>query len=427
MFGIIKVPALGHKMTNDVHKLDSIKCPNCGQQIPVSEAIYHQIADQTRAQFKTESLEQQKKLVAKERELADKEKAIDQTVKEQVQSAQTKLLKEAEASARQSVGIEIEDLKRRAAEKDQQLELAQKSELELRAQKRSLEEREKTLELETARKMDEERQKIQEETEKRLQDAHRLKDAEKDKKIQDATRVNDELRRKLEQGSQQTQGEVLELELEQLISNAFPSDQLEPVPKGISGADAHQRVFNNSGHPCGSILWESKHTKAWSDGWIAKLKDDQRAVKADIAILVSEALPKDCKNFQQVNGVWISNPQCALPLAIALRSQLIEIEMAKMSAVGKNEKMEVMYRYVSGPEFKQRVEAIVEAFVDMQNDLQEERRSTERRWAKRDKQIQKVISNTGGMYGDLQGLIGTSLQSIPLLTSGDGDDEPGPQ
>jgi hypothetical protein len=411
-------------MTNDLHKLDNIKCPNCGQQIPVSDAIYHQIADQTREQFKTESLEQQKKLATKERDLANKEKAIDQTIKEQLASARSGLIKEAEATARQSVGVEIEDLKRKAAEKDQQLELAQKAELELRKQKRSLEEREKNLELETARKMDEERKKIQEETEKRLQDAHRLKDAEKDKKIQDATRVNDELRRKLEQGSQQTQGEVLELELEQLISNAFPSDRIEPVPKGVSGADTLQRVIHSTGHPCGSIVWESKRTKAWSDGWIAKLKDDQRTIKANIAILVSETLPKDCKNFQQINGVWVSNPQCALPLAIALRSQLIEVEMAKLSAVGKNEKMEVMYRYVSGPEFKQRVEAIVEAFVDMQNDLQEERRSAERRWAKRDKQIQKVISNTGGMYGDLQGLIGSSLQSIPLLTSGDSDEEP---
>jgi len=411
-------------MTNDLHKLDSIKCPNCGEQIPVSEAIYHQIADQTRAQFKSEFLEQQKKLAAKERELADKEKTIDQTVKEQVESARIKVLKEAEANARQTVAVEIEDLKRRAIEKDQQLEQAQKAELELRTQKRSLEEREKNLELETARKVDEERRKIQEETEKRLQDAYRLRDAEKDKKIQDATRVNDELRRKLEQGSQQTQGEVLELELEQLIANAFPSDRIEPVPKGVSGADALQRVINSSGHSCGSIVWESKRTKSWSDGWIVKLKDDQRSVRADIAILVSEALPKDCKNFQQINGVWVSSPQCALPLAMALRSQLVEVEMAKLSAVGKNEKMEVMYRYVSGSEFKQRVEAIVEAFVDMQNDLQEERRSAERRWAKRDKQIQKVISNTGGMYGDLQGLIGSSLQSIPLLASGESDEEP---
>jgi hypothetical protein len=411
-------------MTNSIHKLDSIRCPNCGEQIPVSEAIYHQIADQTRAEFKTESLEQQKKLAAKERELADKEKTIEQTVKEHVESARIKLLKEAEASARQSVSVEIEDLKRRADERGQQLEVAQKAELELRKQKRELEDREKNLELETTRKMDEERKTIQEETEKRLQDAHRLKDAEKDKKIQDATRVNDELRRKLEQGSQQTQGEVLELELEQLLSNAFPSDRIEPVPKGVSGADALQRVINNAGHHCGTIVWESKRTKAWSDGWISKLKDNQRSVKADIAILVSEALPKECKNFQQTNGIWISSPQCALPLAIALRSQLVEVEMAKLSAVGKNEKMEVMYRYVSGPEFKQRVEAIVEAFVDMQNDLQEEKRSAERRWAKRDKQIQKVISNTGGMYGDLQGLIGSSLQSIPLLSSGESNEKP---
>ena len=178
--------------------------------------------------------------------------------------------------------------------------------------------------------------------------------------------------------------------------------------------------MSKTGHVCGTIVWESKRTKAWSDGWLIKLKDDQRSVKADIAVLVSEALPKDCRGFGQYEGIWVSGSQSAISLAVALRSQLVEVAMTKLAAVGKNEKMEILYQYLSGAEFRQRVEAIVEAFVAMQKDLQEERRVTERRWARREKQIQKVISNTSGMYGDFQGLIGSSLQTIPLLGSGHG-------
>jgi hypothetical protein len=232
-------------------------------------------------------------------------------------------------------------------------------------------------------------------------------------------KANDELRRKLQQGSQQLQGEVLELALEDLISQTFPSDLVQPVPKGISGVDIIQRVQNPNGDLAGSIIWESKRTKAWSDSWIQKIKDDQRQAKADIAIIVSDALPKDCSHFKQISGIWVTHPRCAVHLASALRLLLLEVASAKRAAVGKNEKMEILYAYLSGIEFRQRVDAIVEAFVTMQDDLQEERRSTERRWAKREKTIQRVISNTSGMYGDLQGLVGSSLATIPALACGD--------
>lgn len=205
----------------------------------------------------------------------------------------------------------------------------------------------------------------------------------------------------------------------ELIRSSFTTDIIEPVPKGMNGADVIHKVINKRGESCGVIVWESKHTKAWTDSWIQKLKDDLRLVKGDVAILVTEVLPKDVKNFGLVNGVWVTNSQCALGLASAVRGQLIEVAMTKLSAVGKNEKMEILYRYLSGSEFRQRVEAIVEGFVDMQKDLQAERRSTELRWAKQEKRIQKVIANTAGMYGDLHGLIGSSLQSIPALTTGE--------
>jgi hypothetical protein len=396
--------------------LDKLKCPNCGEMIPVSEAISHQIVERTREQLKKEGLAQQQAINAKGRELLDREEALDRTVQDRVKAQQAEIELQARATAKAAISVELDDLRRQAAEKDHQLAKAQQAELEVRARTRALEEKERTVELEIARRLDQEASKVRDETARRLSEEYRLKDAEKDKKLQDAIKANEELRRRLQQGSQQTQGEVLELELETLIKNTFPLDHVEPVPKGAIGADLIQRVIDKVGHPCGSIVWEAKRTKAWNDGWIQKLKDDQRLVKAELAILLTEVLPKDCGNFGQVSGVWVTNPQCAMSLAIALRSQLIEIERTKLAAVGKNEKMEVLYRYLSGSEFKQRVEAVVEAFIEMQEDLQEERRIFERRWSKREKQIQRVISNTSGMYGDFQGLIGASLQSIPALS-----------
>jgi hypothetical protein len=404
-------------MADDI-PLDDIKCPNCGELIPISQTIYQQIADRARDQLKAETLEQRKALTLKEKELRERENAIEQTVAEQLTLARGQLQKDADKRAWDALAVEIADLRQQAAENRHQLETARQSELELRKQKRELQDRERALELETARRIDAERHKIRDETMKRLQEEHWLRDAEKDKKLQDVLKANEELRRKLEGGSQQIQGEVLELELEALLRTAFPIDEIEPVPKGVVGADVVQKVINKSGHHCGTILWELKRTKAWSDAWLAKLKDDMRLAKADLGIIVSEALPKDCTNFKQMNGLWVSNPQCAINLAIALRLQLEQVATTRLAAIGKNEKMEVIYHYLSGAEFRQRVEAIVEAFIDLQDDLLEERRVAERRWSRREKQIQKVISNTAGMYGDLQGLIGSSLQNIPALTAG---------
>ena len=364
-------------------------------------------------------MEAKRLLAARERELDEKAAAFDQTISDRLAAERANLSKEIEAQLRSGLSTEIADLKRQADERSERLAKAQAVELELRTEKRNLEEREKARDLEMARKLDEERVRLQLEISTRLEEEHARQVAEKDKRLSDAMKANDELRRKLQQGSQQLQGEVLELALEDLISQTFPSDLVQPVPKGINGADIIQRVQNPNGDLAGSIIWESKRTKAWSDGWIQKIKDDQRQAKADIAILVSDALLKDCNHFKQVGGIWVTHPRCAIHLASALRLLLLEVASAKRAAVGKNEKMEILYAYLSGIEFRQKVDAIVEAFVAMQEDLQEERRSTERRWAKREKTIQKVISNTSGMYGDLQGLVGSSLATIPALTSGD--------
>ncbi|MEW6616793.1 MAG: DUF2130 domain-containing protein [Thermodesulfobacteriota bacterium] len=228
-------------------------------------------------------------------------------------------------------------------------------------------------------------------------------------------------RRKAEQGSMQTQGEVLELDLEAHLKICFPVDEIEPVPKGMRGADILQKVYSRSGQHCGAIIWETKHTKAWSDGWLSKLKDDQRDVKAEIAVIVTEALPKGINSFAQLEGVWVTNFMLASSLAEVLREGLIELSQAKLSAIGKNEKVEAIYNYLSGPEFKQKVEAIVEAFKSMKEDLDQEKRAMTRIWAKREKQIERVIMNTAGMYGDMQGIIGATLPQIKILEIGAGD------
>jgi len=299
-------------VANEETGFGTIKCPGCGEAIPISEAIHHQIAERTRQEFKDEALEGKRVLAARERELNEKSAALDKTISDRLAAERANLAKEIEAQLRSGLSTEIADLRRQADERSERLAKAQEIELALRTEKRNLEEREKTRDLEMARKLDDERVRLQQEISMRLEEEHARQVAEKDKRLSDAMKANDELRRKLQQGSQQLQGEVLELALEDLISQTFPSDLVQPVPKGVNGADIIQRVQNPNGDPAGSIIWESKRTKAWSDGWIQKIKDDQRQAKADIAILVSDALPKDCNHFKQVGGIWVT---LALPAA----------------------------------------------------------------------------------------------------------------
>jgi hypothetical protein len=407
----------GDPMKSDTATLDSIDCPNCGHAIPVSEVLSHQIAERARAESSAEIARLKSSLARKEQDIQERESKLDEAVKTRVATLTAGIEQEARAKARGSVSTEIADLKNQLIEASQQRDLAQKAELEARKRAREFDERAKNLDLEAARKIDTERQKIQAEATRRADEQYQFKLLEKEKQIQDAKRANDELKRKLEQGSQQAQGEVLELQLEELLRSTFPMDQIEPVPKGLNGADIVQKVMSRSGRLCGTILWESKRTKVFSEPWLQKLKDDQRKLTAEIAVLVSEALPKDCSTFSYMNDVWISNPQCAVSLAAALRIQLLNVAGARVAAAGAKQKSEILYEYVvASTQFRQRVEAIAEAFIGMQAGLQDEKRATQRQWAKREKQIEQVISNTAGMYGELQAL--TGLPDLAALSGG---------
>lgn len=346
-----------------------------------------------------------------EKKLADKEKEIRTSVDTEKKAVEEKARKQAE----QAYSVELKDAKEQLKEKSKQLEESQQQELALRKRQRELEEREKSLELEAMRKVDSEKDKITEEANRQFEEKHRLKDAEKDKKLTDMTRQIDDLKRKAEQGSQQAQGEILELDLESRLHSKFPIDDIEPIQKGVKGGDALETVKSQLGHVCGKILWESKRRKAWSDEWIQKAKDDQLVAKADLVVIMTEVLPKGVQQFEQINGVWITDIYSAINLAIALRSGIIQVARERESQIGKQEKMEVVYNYLIGPEFKNRVEAIVGSFVSMKVALDKEKRSMEKIWAKREKQIERVIHNISGMHGDLEGIAGNALPAIKLL------------
>ena len=389
--------------------LDKIKCPKCGAIIPITETLQHQLTEGARKEMEDES---KKALINKEAEL-----------RRHFSQQKAKLEEAAKKKAESALSMEMRDLRSQLREQEAKLQESQKAELSLRKRERELEAAMKSMELEVARKVDAERGKIAEEVSKRITEENRMRELEKEKQINDLRRQIDDLKRKAEQGSQQLQGEVQELDLEAVLKEQFPYDTIRPVPKGVGGADVIQEVISSTGNSCGAIVWESKRTKGWSSGWIPKLKDDQRAVGADVAVLVTEVLPKGVRGFALQDGIWVADYPSVPGLATALREGLIHVARIKRATEGKDEKMEILFRYLTGPQFRQRVEAIVGAFRDMQEELSDEKRTTMKRWAKREKQIERVVFNTAGMYGDLQGLIGSSLQDIPALEAGEKDRE----
>ena len=363
--------------------------------------------------------------VRKERELAEARRELDLTVEKRVLEKQAEISKRAEEEAKKaraafSVELhhkaqQLEELTKAFNEREAKLAEAQKAQAEAVRKERELAEARRELDLTIEKRVAEKQGEILSRAKQEAEQALGLKVQEKEQTILGMQKQIEDLKRRAEQGSQQLQGEVQELQLEALLRASFPHDAIQPVPKGEFGGDTIQQVTAPSGQPCGKILWESKRTRNWSDGWLQKLRDDQRAAKADAAILVSQALPKSIDVFGQIDGVWITAPKCAAAVAMAIRHAMIEVTMARKSGEGQQTKMEAMYHYLTGPRFRHRVEAIVEKFTDMQADLEKERRAMQKSWAKREVQIQGIIEATSGMWGDMQGIAGQSLKEIEGL------------
>jgi len=393
----------------------TIICPNCKTQIKLTESLAAPLIEVTRRDY--------------EKRLAEKDSDVARLVK----TEREKIAVDEARKARLAVGSDLENKTKELAElqsvlKEREVKLAeaQKAQAEVIRKQRELDDAKREMELTIEKKVQESLGSAREQGRKDAEEKLKLAVSEKELTISSMQKQIEELKRRAEQGSQQLQGEVQELELELLLRSKFPVDTIEPVAKGEFGGDALQRVNNTFGQMCGSILWESKRTKNWSDGWLTKLRDDQRTAKAEIAVLVTQALPKDVDTFHFIDGVWVTHPRAAIPVALMLRHTLIEITSARQSLAGQQTKTEMIYHYLTGPRFKQRVEAIVEAFSSMQEDLDKEKKAITKQWSKREEQISRVMTSTVGMYGDLQGIAGKSLQEIegldfPKLPTGEED------
>lgn len=364
----------------------------------------------------------QAELARQRQELEDAKRELEVTVSERLREEREKISAEAEKKARLALQDDMDARAREMAELQEtlgtqraKLAEAQAAQAELLKKQRELEDAKAEMELNIQKGIQEGLEASRTQARKEAEEALSLRLAESQHTIDSMKKQIEDLKRRAEQGSQQLQGEVLELELEARLAAQFPMDTIAPVPKGEFGGDAVHTVCGPFGQPCGTILWESKRTKTWSDGWLQKLKHDQRAAKAEVAVIVTQTLPKDVDTFDLVEGVWVSSTRCALPLAVSLRQTLIELALLRQTREGQETKMEMVYEYLTGPHFRQRVQAIVEAFATMKDDLAKEKRAIQAQWAKREKQLERVLGATSGMYGDLQGIAGQQFNEIEGL------------
>jgi hypothetical protein len=411
----------------------TITCPNCKAEIHLTESLAAPLIDATRKKFEQQIAQKDDEIAKREQQIREREKqvvdakrSIDQQIADQVETQlkneRTRVVAVEAKKAKLAAQAEIEeksrevlDLQNTLKAREEKLAEAQKAQAELLKKQRELDDAKRELELTVEKRVQASLMEVRSLAKKEAEDGLNLRVKEKDQTIASMQQTIEELKRKAEQGSQQLQGEVQELELENLLTLKFPFDSIEPVPKGEFGGDVLQRVHSQSGQPSGTILWESKRTKNWSDSWLTKLREDQRTAKAEIAVLVSQVLPKGVESFDVVEGVWVTHPRAALPVATVLRHSLLQVSMARQVNEGQQTKTEMVYQYLTGPRFRQRVEAIVEAFSSMQEDLDKERKAIMKQWAKREEQIERVMGATVGMYGDLQGIAGKSLQEIQGL------------
>jgi hypothetical protein len=411
----------------------TITCPNCHTEIKLNESLAAPLIEATRKQFERQLVQKDNDIAQREQGVRDKEKQIaeakrnlDEQVTDQVAAQlkleRTRVAAEESKKAKQAAATELEGKTRELVElqevlkvRDEKLAEAQKAQAELIKKQRELDDAKRELELTVEKRVQDGLTDVRTQAKKEAEDEQKLKVMEKEQTITAMQKQIEDLKRRAEQGSQQLQGEVQELELENLLRSKFPFDAIEPVPKGEYGGDVLHRVVGNGGQAGGTILWEFKRTKNWSDAWLVKLRDDQRTAKAEIAVIVSQVLPKGVEHFEMIEGVWVTQPRAALPVAMILRQSMLELALARQSTEGQQTKTEMVYQYLTGPRFRQRVEAIVEAFSTMQEDLDKERKAIMKQWAKRQEQIERVMGATVGMYGDLQGIAGKSLQEIEGL------------
>lgn len=367
--------------------MQTILCTNCKQPIEISQAIADQISE--------EEKKHQEEAIAMAREAERK-------------ATEKKLYEEA--------ALKEQDYKNQLKENTERIERLMQDVLKANEEMRSLRKKDDEREIENQKKFAEVEQKAKEEAIKKVDEEKKYEILQMKKQLEDTQKALEEAKRKSEQVSQQLQGEVLELDIENLLRNAFPHDDIEPVGKGVSGADIRHIVKSPLGNTCGVILWELKRTKHWDDKWIGKLKDDVRNEKANVPVIVSQQLPAEAQTGLGIKEkVWVCNFSLILPLAELLRSNLYDVARQKASQANSTEKAQLLYSYLTSHEFQQQVESMVEVYKSMQDQLNKERVAYERLWKIRESQIQKVLLNTASIVGSIQGKIGASMPTIKGL------------
>jgi hypothetical protein len=407
----------------------TVLCPQCKTEIKLTESLAAPLLESVRRDYEQRLKQKDSDIAKREQALTERaqtlEKAkqtLDQQIAQKLQQERVRIAADEAQKAKLALGNELEQKLREIntlhailKQNDAKLAEAQKAQAELIRKQRELDDAKRELDLTIEKRVQADLGAEREKAKKEAEEELKLKVMEKDQTITAMQKQIEDLKRRAEQGSQQLQGEVQELELEALLTAKFPRDIIQPVAKGEFGGDVLHRVFGPANQVCGTILWESKRTKNWSDGWLPKLREDQRAAKAEVAVIISQALPKDVETFGFLDGVWVAHPKVALPVAMSLRQTLIEVACVRQASEGQQTKMEMVYGYLTGPRFRQRVQAIVEAFSSMRDDLDREKKAITRQWAKREEQIDRVMNATVGMYGDLQGIAGKTLQEIEGL------------
>lgn len=414
-------------------KETQIKCPNCSTSIDVQDILAHQLEDEIKKKYQEESAVEKKRL-DDQQELLDKAKEeFEQRKRRENEFFQERLekqLKEEKKSIEEKLKIKLAEeqsdqfqaLQKELNEKSEQIKELNRTKAEIEKLKREKEELKEAAEAESQKKLNEillaEKDKIR----KAEEEKNELKFRELQKQLEDQKKLTEEMRRKQDQGSMQMQGEIQELAIEEWLALQFPLDTIEEIKKGARGGDCIQIVNTRTRQNCGKIYYESKRTKDFQPSWIEKFKADMREKGADVGVLVTEAMPSEFERMGIKDGVWICSYEEFKGLCAVLRESVIQLSLAAASQENKGDKMHLLYDYLTSNNFRMQVEAIVEGFSSMKIALDQEKRSMQRIWKEREKQIEKVIANTIDMYGSIKGIAGNAIQSVKALELSSGED-----
>ncbi len=418
-----------------------IKCPNCGSEFDVQDVLSADVEQKIKLQYEKQFQQSVSQLSAEKKKLEEDQKLFEEKRKKEnelfqqrLHQEKQKLETELQQQLRKSIASDYENqlrlLQQSAKDNEEKLRMARQKELEYLQKEEALKNKEQEIELQAKRAMQKERERLAEEIRKmeaQKNEAreldYQLKLKELEKQLEDQRRLAEEMKRRAEQGSMQLQGEVQELLLEELLRDHFPYDSIGEVGKGVEGADCIQTVRNHIGNDCGKIIFESKRTKTFNNAWIEKLRTDMRNKQADVAILVTQVYPKDMNCFGEKDGVWVCSFGEVVALTAALRHTIIRVAETQKAEENKGEKMQMLYSYLTGTEFRQQIETIVEGFLSMKNSISKERIQMENMWKEREKQLERVLLSTSGMYGSIKGIAGASIGNIPLLEDGVEEEE----